>query len=221
MAAAIAAGALACGPAESPLGGPYGGTETPPPPTSGDSDAGSGSGSGSGGTASSSSGSGSGSGSSGGAGSGGAGSGGASSGGASSGGTSSGGTSSGGTSSGGTSSGGTSSGGTSSGGSSGASSSGASSGSGGAAPTWTGIFQSYLASGTEGHCASCHGQTSSATNAYSWLKSKGYIAGTGSALASNGSCLTFFGGNMPPGGPSDAQAAADVTAWVAAGAPND
>jgi hypothetical protein len=49
----------------------------------------------------------------------------------------------------------------------------------------------------------------------------GYINGTKSTLAGSGSCLTWFGGNMPPGGSSDPKAVADFTAWAAAGAPNN
>jgi hypothetical protein len=53
--------------------------------------------------------------------------------------------------------------------------------------------------------------------AYSYLSS--YIDGTSSRLVVQGkSCLTWFGGDMPPGGGSDAQAVTDLGAWVAAGA---
>jgi hypothetical protein len=56
--------------------------------------------------------------------------------------------------------------------------------------------------------------------AYSYLSS--YINGTSSRLVSpSQSCLTWFGGNMPPGGGSDAQAVTDLDAWVAAGALNN
>ncbi|MGD0525983.1 MAG: hypothetical protein ABSE49_12610 [Polyangiaceae bacterium] len=53
--------------------------------------------------------------------------------------------------------------------------------------------------------------------AYSYLSD--YIDGTSSKLVVQGkSCLTWFGGDMPPGGGSDAQAVTDLDAWVAAGA---
>jgi hypothetical protein len=56
--------------------------------------------------------------------------------------------------------------------------------------------------------------------AYSYLSS--YINGTSSKLVVQGkSCLTWFGGDMPPGGGSDAQAVTDLDAWVAAGALNN
>jgi hypothetical protein len=61
----------------------------------------------------------------------------------------------------------------------------------------------------------------SATSAYSYLSNQGYISGTSSALVDpSQSCLTWVssGGNMPPGGGSNAQAVTDLNAWVAAGA---
>jgi hypothetical protein len=93
---------------------------------------------------------------------------------------------------------------------------------GGAAPTWSALYTEYLATGTEGNCQGCHaGQMGSASASYAFLQGKGYISGTGSSLVKNSSCLSWFGGNMPPGGPSDATAAAAMSAWVAAGAQND
>ncbi len=88
------------------------------------------------------------------------------------------------------------------------------------APTWTTIFNTYLAGGTKGRCSSCHSQGSSKSNLYSWLQSKGYISGTSSALVDpNQSCLTWYGGNMPTNGPSSWSAAVtDMNAWAAAGA---
>jgi hypothetical protein len=63
---------------------------------------------------------------------------------------------------------------------------------------------------------------SSASGSYSYLQSSGYIRGTSSSLAGAGSCLSWFGGNMPPGGPgSNAKASADFKAWAAAGAMNN
>ncbi len=90
------------------------------------------------------------------------------------------------------------------------------------APTWTQIFNSYMANGKEGRCASCHSQGSSATKLYSWLQGKGYINGKSSALVSTSqSCLSWYGGNMPPSGPNDAKAVSDMNAWAAAGAANN
>ncbi len=94
--------------------------------------------------------------------------------------------------------------------------------SGGTTPTWTEIFNSYLASGTEGRCDGCHSEGSTATNLYSWLNGKGYISGASSRLTSSSqSCLSWYGGNMPPGGPSDATAVSEMNAWAAAGAANN
>jgi hypothetical protein len=61
----------------------------------------------------------------------------------------------------------------------------------------------------------------SAAKAYSYLSNSGYISGTNSALVQNGSCLTWYNGNMPPGGGSNAQAVKDMDAWAAAGALNN
>jgi hypothetical protein len=90
------------------------------------------------------------------------------------------------------------------------------------AATWTQIYNDYLAGSTEGRCSGCHGQGSSASNLYNWLKGKGYISGTSSALVdSSQSCLSWYGGNMPPSGPNDAKAVSDMNAWAAAGAANN
>jgi hypothetical protein len=110
----------------------------------------------------------------------------------------------------------------SSGGPSGSSGSGGGSSSGSttsSAPTWSQVYADYLARGTVGNCPSCHSQMSSATGAYSWLKSQNYISGTSSSLVSSFfSCLSWYGGNMPPGGRSDAAAVTAMDAWAAAGA---
>jgi len=61
----------------------------------------------------------------------------------------------------------------------------------------------------------------SASASYSYLKEKGYINGTSSTLVSpSDSILTWVSssGYMPPSGGSNAQAAAALNAWVAAGA---
>lgn len=91
----------------------------------------------------------------------------------------------------------------------------------GAAPTWTQIYNAYMATGTIGNCASgftCHASTmGSPTAAYSFLGS--YMSGSPPRLVSRGSVLSWYGGNMPIGGPrSNAQATMDMNAWAAAGA---
>jgi len=74
-----------------------------------------------------------------------------------------------------------------------------------------------------GNCTSCHGQMSSASGAYSWLKGKGYVGSSSPRLvSSSSSCLSWLGGNMPPGGPgSEPQAVTDMNAWAAAGGLNN
>ena len=64
---------------------------------------------------------------------------------------------------------------------------------------------------------------SSASKGYTWLKGKGYITNASSPLVdSSQSCLSWFGGNMPPSGPSsNAAATTAMKAWAAAGAANN
>lgn len=90
-------------------------------------------------------------------------------------------------------------------------------------PTWSSIYSKYLAGGTPGDCYPCHSQMSTASKSYSWLKQKGYINGTSSALVNaSRSCLSWYGGNMPPQGPTSLSAAkTDMNAWAAAGAQNN
>ncbi len=90
-------------------------------------------------------------------------------------------------------------------------------------PTWSAIYKAYLGSGTTGRCNSCHSQCSSASKSYSWLQGRGYISGANSPLVdSNQSCLSWYGGNMPPSGPGSYSAAQkDMDAWAAAGAANN
>jgi hypothetical protein len=93
-------------------------------------------------------------------------------------------------------------------------------------PTWSALYAAYFAVGGESGCGRagrCHAtEMGDAASAYAWLSQRGYIAGTQSALASrSNSCLRWFGGNMPPGGASNPQAAEAVIAWVAAGARDD
>jgi hypothetical protein len=90
-------------------------------------------------------------------------------------------------------------------------------------PKWSEIFSAYLNTGTIGNCVICHSEMRTASGAYSYLQSTDYISGTSSILAKTGSsCLSWFGGNMPPGGTrSNATAISDVNAWAAAGAMNN
>ncbi len=107
-------------------------------------------------------------------------------------------------------------------------------GSSGGAPTWTTIYGTYFASGTPGHCGNsgCHSSTlkgfkcgADKTTCYNGLVTAGYVTTatpTKSPIADlNQSCLTWFGGNMPPGGGSSSAAQKDITAWVADGAKNN
>jgi hypothetical protein len=91
------------------------------------------------------------------------------------------------------------------------------------APTWGAIFGNYLAAGTPGDCGHCHGEMAAAQSAYTWLQGRGYIGGGSPALTdSSQSCLSWYGGNMPPRGPSSLSSAkADMDAWAAAGAQNN
>jgi hypothetical protein len=58
---------------------------------------------------------------------------------------------------------------------------------------------------------------SSAKNSFAYLQEKG--CGGTSLVDPESSCLTWFGGDMPQGGPSSyPQAVTDMDAWVAAGA---
>jgi hypothetical protein len=93
------------------------------------------------------------------------------------------------------------------------------------APTWTAIYARYLGPSTEGGCGrarACHAQAmADAPSAYEWLAHRGYIAGPRSPLVMSNSCLRWFGGNMPPKGNTNEQAARDLTAWANAGAANN
>ena len=188
---------IGCGGAdEHPLGGPYGGTGSATPPTSGDVTPASGGNDG--GTT----------------------------------GTIGGGTGTGGT--GGTGTGGTPDAGSGGTGGGGTTDAGGGTGTGGAvdagpvtppppiAPTWAQIYASYLSASSNGQCAlsGCHSQMATAAGAYGWLKARGHINGASSRLVSTStSRLTWYGGDMPPRGPTTwAQAVADMNAWAKAGA---
>lgn len=98
--------------------------------------------------------------------------------------------------------------------------SGAGGASSGTAPTWATLYKNYLAQGTIGKCVSCHSFGSSSAGLYQELTSAGQISGTRSLIGVKGSSiLKWLGGSMPQGpGITNAQAAADFQAWVAAGA---
>ncbi len=103
------------------------------------------------------------------------------------------------------------------------------------APTWTTIYSSYFAPGTLGHCSggSCHSNAvgnflcgNSKASCYQGLVNAGLISTndpTSSRIAGATSPLTWFGqgGDMPTGGSANPTAAADVAAWVSAGAQNN
>ncbi len=82
------------------------------------------------------------------------------------------------------------------------------------APTWTTIFNAYLPM-----CKTCHVEMGTPDTAYAWLVSQGFIAGAFSPLVSSAqSCLSWYGGDMPPGGTSNPAAVSAMDAWAAAGA---
>ncbi|HVW28283.1 MAG TPA: hypothetical protein VHC69_23130 [Polyangiaceae bacterium] len=96
----------------------------------------------------------------------------------------------------------------------------------GAPNTWLHIYTSWLAVDTIGNCsktgANCHAQDmSNATAAYQWLEQQGYVGGGVTALVDpNFSCLSWFGGDMPPTAPDKTQsdkAAMEMMMWAMAG----
>jgi hypothetical protein len=90
-------------------------------------------------------------------------------------------------------------------------------------PTWTQLFNAYLTAGKVGNCAhsGCH-QTfmSNPGMAYFWLMAEGQLGGPQPALTDpDSSCLTWLGGDMPPGGQgSDPLVIRDFDLWVKDGA---
>jgi hypothetical protein len=94
------------------------------------------------------------------------------------------------------------------------------------APTWTQLFNAYLAAGTVGNCAhsGCHRNVmGSPSAAFSWLHAEQQLNGPEPAIAdSSSSCLSWLGGDMPPGGPAtDPVVELDLESWVKAGAKNN
>jgi hypothetical protein len=100
------------------------------------------------------------------------------------------------------------------------------SGEAGVAPTWTQLFNAYLASGTVGNCAhsGCHPSAmGSPRAAFAFLTAEGQLTGPQPAITdSSSSCLSWLGGDMPPGGPArDPFVDRDLESWVKAGAKNN
>jgi hypothetical protein len=80
-----------------------------------------------------------------------------------------------------------------------------------------------LKGGTIGNCSSsCHGSIGTPSSCYVWLQGQRYVGGANPNIASkSSSCLSWYGGNMPPFGPQSAQAVTDFDAWAAAGGQNN
>jgi hypothetical protein len=105
----------------------------------------------------------------------------------------------------------------------GTSSNGGVSGGSSQAPTWTQLYNAYFAAGTPGNCAQagCHQSYMTSPSAtFSWLQSQGQVGSAQPALTDpSSSCLTWLGGDMPPGGPeTDPDAEKDFDLWLKAGA---
>jgi hypothetical protein len=96
-------------------------------------------------------------------------------------------------------------------------------GGGNTSSSWGKIFGNYLSAGKPGDCGTCHNEMSSASAGYAWLSGKGYINGMSSLLVDpNQSILSWYGGNMPPHGPTSLpDAKSDMDSWAAAGAENN
>jgi hypothetical protein len=109
------------------------------------------------------------------------------------------------------------------------------SGGGPSAPTWTDVYTAYFAASSLGRCGSsgCHVSSrggfkcgSDKGTCYQGLVNAGLVDATNgaqSAIADKSQTpLSWYGngGNMPGGG-ANAKAAADITAWVNAGAQNN
>ena len=93
-------------------------------------------------------------------------------------------------------------------------------------PTWTQLFDTYLAVGTIGNCghSGCHqGFMNTPPSAYSWLQDRAQLGGPQPELTDpSSSCLSWLGGDMPPDGPlADPVAEKDFDVWLKAGAKNN
>jgi hypothetical protein len=103
------------------------------------------------------------------------------------------------------------------------------------AMTWTQIYGLYFGPGSLGNCsasATCHQSNiagffcgTNKASCYNGLVGAGLITMPNpqtSSIGASTSILAWFGqGNMPPGAGANAQAAADIRAWVMAGAMNN
>jgi hypothetical protein len=95
------------------------------------------------------------------------------------------------------------------------------------APTWTELFNGYLAAGKVGNCAhsgSCHQNVMrSPRAAFSWLQAQGQLSGSEPGITDpTSSCFSWLGGDMPPDGPaSDPIVERDFELWVKDGAKNN
>lgn len=93
-------------------------------------------------------------------------------------------------------------------------------------PTWTQLFNAYMAAGKVGNCAhsGCHQNVmGNPSAAFSWLGAEHQLGGAMPAITDpDSSCLSWLGGDMPPGGPAfDPAVERDFDAWVKAGAKNN
>jgi hypothetical protein len=96
----------------------------------------------------------------------------------------------------------------------------------GNAPTWTQLYQTYMLIGTMGNCTfpGCHdGDMDTPSDSFTWLASQMQLGDSNPAIVQPGvSCLSWFGGTMPMGGPTmSTTATKDFMAWAAAGAKNN
>jgi hypothetical protein len=94
---------------------------------------------------------------------------------------------------------------------------------GGDPGTWNHIFSSYFEKGTVGDCPLCHSEMKTARSSYSWMRDLEYIGDSPTPLVDSGrSCLSWFGGSMPPGlVPPNDVAIAELNTWATAGAKNN
>ena len=89
--------------------------------------------------------------------------------------------------------------------------------------SWTHIFTTYMAEGTFGNCTHCHPEMKDAPSSYKWLDDQEYMGGSSPPLTDRGaSCLSWYGGDMPPGAqPPKPEAVMEMDAWAMAGGHNN
>jgi len=92
-------------------------------------------------------------------------------------------------------------------------------------PTWTYLFNTYLAAGTPGNCAACHyvgyygysGGCDDPVDCYDFIGN-----GLWGGLSAGGGLFSWDEGDMPSGGPTSLpQADIDFGAWIAVGSPDN